>query len=381
MFRQLSNFDKGDNHSPIKIGLIFGGTGPEHEAALAGARALLDTIDRNKYVLEQFGIMKNGDWVIGHGTWEFLYASADPDLLPLSIKDYFVEHAAPSPSRFKRFPPSEKFETLDCIFPVLDGIGGEDGTLQGFLSFTQKPIVSCNLLSAAQSFNKYVAKRLVRSAGLRTLAEVYVPNSSSAKSVAQEIERTFAHWDLVIKPNACGSSFGVSRISNPDKLQVALNLARRFDSNVIIEEYLNAVEISVGVTGKHPNITVGEPVINTPLKVTISTYHDKYISPVYSNQYSTSRLPPRVKNQARKWAKLVYKTLDCDSHARIDLFYQESQDQLYFNELNTQPAITPTSAFATGIVEEKRRTYSDSYSYADLLDELIKTTLIRGQQI
>jgi hypothetical protein len=125
----------------LRIGIVFGGRGPEHEASLSSARAVIDGLDQNRYEIEQFGIAKSGTWLVGPSAWDELLAAADPRLLPTAIKGH-LDNPGDIGARAEKLPLADllRLSTLDCIFPVVHGLGGEDGSLQGAFLQTGRPV-------------------------------------------------------------------------------------------------------------------------------------------------------------------------------------------------------------------------------------------------
>ena len=226
------------------------------------------------------------------------------------------------------------------------------------------------MASCVQSYKKNTAKKIVRSANIDQQANIdlvkttFLPGWLTDAERVQCVQRAFAgNWNLIVKPNACGSSFGVSRITNEGDLLKAINNARLFDSDILVEEYVEAVELFIGVMGRQPNLIVAPPVVDAPSRVGLYTYFDKYISETYTSQ-CPSGLSEEVEQRAREIAWRVYTELGCDSYARVDLFYEKGSGKLYFNELNSPPALSPDCAFPLGMARL-------GYPYKELITRLI----------
>src|SRR5262249_47406473 len=131
----------------------------------------------------------------------------------------------------------------------------------------------------------------------------------------------------------------------------------------VVEEYVEAIELFIGVMGRQPDIIVAPPVIDAPHRTGLYTYFDKYISEAYKNQ-CPSGLPEEVEDRAKEIARRVYTELGCDSYARVDLFYVKESGKLYFNELNSPPALSPDCAFPLGMAKV-------GYTYEQLIERLI----------
>ena len=357
----------------IRLGVIFGGAGPEHEASLSSAKALYDRINSKEinskeFEIELFGITKDGDWIVGSDAWNRLYREANEKLLPRAIRSFPKDAPIGDSECLGSFPPLEIFRSVDCIFPLVHGFGGEDGSLHGLLSFVAKPIVGCSLASSVQSYKKYTAKKLVESAEIDLVQAAFLPGWLSDAEMVQRVKREFdGNWNLIVKPNACGSSFGVSKIAEEADLLKAIKAARLFDKEIVVEEYVEAVELFIGVMGRQPDVIVAPPVVDAPQRTGLYTYFDKYISETYKNQ-CPSGLSEEVEERAKEIARRVYAELGCDSYARVDLFYVEESGKLYFNELNSPPALSPDCAFPLAMAKI-------GYTYEELIERLVDYAL------
>ena len=357
-----------------RLGVIFGGAGPEHEASLSSAKALFDHINLEKFEIERFGIAKDGEWIVGNGAWNHLYQEANENLLPRAIRGLPKGEQISDIRYLRSLPPPEIFDDVDCIFPLVHGFGGEDGKLHGLLSFITKPVVGCSLASCVQSYKKYTAKKIIKSANIDQVDKIdlvkatFLPGWLSDAEIVQHVKSEFdGNWNLIVKPNACGSSFGVSKINKEADLLKAIKAARLFDSEIVVEEYVEAIELFIGVMGRQPDIIVAPPVTDAPRRTGLYTYFDKYISEAYKNQ-CPSGVPEEDEERAKEIARRVYTELGCDSYARVDLFYVKESGKLYFNELNSPPALSPDCAFPLGMAKE-------GYTYEELIECLIDYAL------
>ncbi len=354
----------------MRLGVIFGGVGPEHEASLSSAKAVLDHLDPGCYSFEQFGIGKDGTWLVGKGAWRQLYSMADTALLPAAIRGFSSDEAGAPARRFAGYPDRSTFDGLDCLVPIVDGLGGEDGTLQGFLSFTGKPFTGCGLLAAAQAYDKWTAKRLALAAGLPVARGICVSRWECAALAAQRVESAIGGFDLLVKPVACGSSFGVSRVQRADEFARALAVARRYSASVLVEEYIPHVELFVSVLGNSPDLTIAAPTVEPVPRRRPSTYHDKYIAQAQPLRCPAG-LDEAVEAQARALARQAYEALGCRGFARVDLFLRPQTGELLLNEVNTMPGLARNCAFFTGMA-------ALGYDYPALLDTIVALAFDRA---
>lgn len=366
--KQIVQHSSSSASNAKRVGLIFGGVGPEHEASLASARSVLDALSQSHYEVRQLGISKQGSWLVGDGAWSSLYKLANSRLLPSAIR-HLPAGMTKSLRTFDTYPDSGVFTDLDCVFPLVDGVGGEDGSLQGFLSIAGVPSVGCSLLPSAQAYDKWTTKRLARAAGLPVVNGVYIRRGERRSTIEERIASDIGHCNVIVKPSACGSSFGVSHVRDTLHLHRAIAVARRYSPNVLIEEYVENRELFVAALSRATQLIVSPPVIDSPRKRRHSTYFDKYISDKSFLKYPTD-LGKDVEERATALAEQVYRCLGCDGFARIDLFYRTRDKTIVLNEVNTIPAFAPDCAFSAGMD-------AAGLPYEELLDAVIATAFAK----
>jgi D-alanine-D-alanine ligase len=348
----------------LRLGIVFGGTGPEHEASLSSARDVMDGLDSDTYQIEQFGIAKSGEWLMGPSAWNELLTAAEPSLLPTAIRGRLGSHRGAS-ARAEVLPVPDllRLSSLDCIFPIVDGIGGEDGSLQGLLLYTGRPVVGSQLLAAAQAYNKWTTKQLAIAAGIPSARGLVVDRQTSHSDLRAMVDAQFGHWDLFVKPVSCGSSFGVSRIRSEAEVDHALQDALAYDRYALIEEYIEHTEIFVGVLEQRGGLLIAPSVSEKPGKLGFSTYNDKYIS-VEESLRCPSVLDSELDREVRGLAGKVFNALGCAGFARVDFFLSSRDGRLIFNEINTMPAMARDCAFPTAMQKT-------GMTYPQLLEKIV----------
>jgi D-alanine-D-alanine ligase len=352
----------------LRLGIIFGGKGPEHEASLSSARAVMDGLDPHRYEIEQFGITKSGKWLMGPSAWDELLTAAEPRLLPISIRTRpRAPHGTSVCAGVSPLVALPHLSASDCIFPIVHGVGGEDGSLHGALVQTGKPIVGSSLLATAQGYNKWTTKRLARAAGVPVADGFKVRRQESRSDVRGRIGATFGHWNLFVKPVSCGSSFGVSRIRSGAELDQALELAFSYDCGALIEEYIEHTEIFVGILEQKGGLLIAPSASERPGKLGFSTYGDKYIATEEALR-CPSVLSPELDREVGRLAGKVFEALECAGFARVDFFLSSRDGKLIFNEINTMPAMASDCAFPTGMQRA-------GMTYPQLLDKMISHAL------
>lgn len=340
-----------------KIAVIFGGNSTEYEVSLQSATSVFHHINQEKFDVIPVGITRNGEWYhytgeiekISNNTWfedhENLYSVAVSQ--NRSVKG-LIEFKADQFSIIK----------VDLVFPVLHGKNGEDGTLQGIFELAGIPVVGCDTLSSALCMDKDKAHKLV------SLAGISVPKSVTFKTFGKEealkeIEAQLS-YPLFVKPVRAGSSFGITKVTQKQELEPAIQLAFEHDAEVIVEETIDGFEVGCAVLGTD-ELIVGR-VDEIELSSGFFDYTEKYTLKS-SKIYMPARIDAETEKRIQDTAIIIYKTLGCSGFARVDMFYTTS-GEIVFNEVNTIPGFTAHSRYPNmmkGI----------GLSFADMLDKLI----------
>ena len=276
-----------------------------------------------------------------------------------------------------RFEGSERLDgrlldgSVDVVFPILHGPYGEDGTVQGLLEVLDIPYVGCDHTSSAVCMDKGLSKRLLAQAGLRTAPWTEVTRTTWG-SAPEEGRRRMLELGLpvFVKPARLGSSVGISKVSEPERLDQALDEAFAHDERVIVEHGLDAREIEVAVLGDE------DPRASLPGEIVpgheFYDYADKYLDDS-CQLLAPAPLGDELVRQVRQLALTAYRALGCDGMARVDLFLDRHDETLWVNEANTIPGFTAISMYP--------RLWSLSgLPYSDLLDELTRLAFARHQR-
>ena len=340
-----------------KIAVIFGGNSTEYEVSLQSASSVFENINTNKFEIIPIGITKNGEWYhytgekekITNNTW----FEDSKNLCPIVVSQNrsvkgFLELTA----------DKYRIIQIDLVFPVLHGKNGEDGTLQGLFELAGIPVVGCDTLSSALCMDKDRAHKLV------SLAGISVPKSVTFKhcnkeAALKEIEANLT-YPLFVKPVRAGSSFGITKVTENQELDNAVEFAFEHDTEVIVEETINGFEVGCAVLG------INELIVGRVDEIELSSgffdYTEKYTLKS-SNIYMPARVDMETEKRIQKAAVIIYKALGCSGFARVDMFYTPS-GEIVFNEVNTIPGFTSHSRYPNmmkGI----------GLSFAQMLDKLI----------
>ena len=219
----------------------------------------------------------------------------------------------------------------DVLFLALHGGAGEGGTLQAILDVIGVPYTGSGQLASALAMDKDLSKRLFRSAGVPVPAWFMAP-------VAPEDVKTGLGWPVIVKPSKQGSSVGLTLVRKPQELEAAVQLARRYDDEVMVEQFIPGRELTVAVLGDVP-LPVGEIVP----KHELFDYESKY-TPGMSEETFPAKLATRLARQLQEYALLAHRALKLGGYSRVD-FRVSPDGDIFCLEANSLPGMTRTSLF------------------------------------
>ena len=349
----------------LSVCILFGGMSPEHEVSLRSAESVLNNIDHEKYNVFPVGITKDGDWM--------LFGGKDYAELPAGtwMNNEANCRAAISPIRGQGLLRFEGDcvvrERIDVVFPVMHGENCEDGAVQGLLELAGIPYVGPHVAASAVAMDKTLTKLVVDQAGVPQAAWHLVRSAElehNVDHVVEALEQKFT-YPMFVKPAGTGSSVGVSKAANREALGTALYAAAKFDTKILVEEFIDGREIEAAVMGNDsPAASVcGE--IDSGAE--FYDYEAKYVTDT-SVAYIPARISEEVEEQVRELAVKVYSAIGCQGLSRVDFFVTHEGNRIVFNEINTLPGFTSISMYpklfaASGI------------PYGQLIDELLKLAL------
>ena len=330
----------------VKLGVIYGGISTEHDVSEMSAKSVIENLDKEKYEIHEIYINKYGKWYeIKNGEQEEIYN------LIWTLKE------------------------LDVVFPVLHGIGGEDGTIQGMLEMLKVPYVGCGVLASSVGMDKVYTKIIFERARIPQAPYFYVRKRDNQYVIVKEnfYEEEFKieeitkmiKFPMFVKPSNSGSSVGVKKATNKEELKMAIENAVQYDEKVLVEQGINAREVECAILdGKEIQAsTVGE----------ILSAEDFYsFDAKYNIPESKTVIPAEIKKeqikQIQELAIKAFKAIDGKGLARVDFFVENETNKIYINEINTMPGFTNISMYpklfeAIGI------------KYSELLDKLISNAL------
>ena len=325
------------------VALLFGGMSSEHEVSCVSVGNFVRNIDRSKYEVLTVGITKEGRWLyteataeqMADGSWEEL-----PGNMPCVISPDRADHG------MILFTPDGRVEKmhLDVVIPVLHGLWGEDGTVQGLLELAGIAYVGCGVLASSVCMDKAVANALFEANG--------VPHTKWVAANRWEIEKDLEGvcagveeklgWPVFVKPANAGSSVGISKVSSQEELKAAIALALENDRKVVFEAFVDGQEVECAVIGSDPAVATrpGEILAGAEFY----TYDDTYKNGV-SQTVIPAHLPEAKLDEVKTYAAMAYTALNCEGLARCDFFVEHGTGRVLINEINTFPGFTSISMY------------------------------------
>ena len=349
---------------PIKIAIIYGGRSSEHSVSCISAGAIMSHLDPEKYELYPIGITQQGTWTVGESDPEKLRSTNG--VMPTVTLTKEVSLAA-DPARLGqfRFADGSEHVTVDVIFPVLHGLYGEDGTIQGLFELSGVPYVGTGVLSSACGMDKEYTKKLLAAEGLPVGKEVIL----RGEETLTQADCQLLGLPVYVKPARGGSSIGISRVTRREDMDAALREARQYDTKVIVESEIIGDEVECGVL-EYPDGTV---VASVPAQlVNTSVGHEGFygFDAKYVDGDVSAMIPAPLDDAATRLiqslAREAFQALQCSGLARVDFFVTQAGPVL--NEVNTMPGFTPISMYPQVFA-------ASGVPYAELLDTLIAQAL------
>lgn len=336
----------------LQAAVIFGGQSSEHIVSCMSAVNVIEHIDRTRYDVLLVGITEDGHWIkaesledVKNGTWRDGTVSAV--LLPDATKKCILLMDGSSVREVR----------VDVVFPVLHGLYGEDGTIQGLLELAKIPYVGCGVLSSAVAMDKLYTKIIVDDLGVRQAAyeAVYREQLAHMEEVAERVEKHFS-YPVFIKPSNAGSSRGVTKAEDRRALEAGLLEAARHDRKILVEETIVGREIECAVFGGGLKEVVASGVGEILAAAEFYDFEAKYYNEE-SRTVTDPELPAGAAEKVRQAAMAIFRAVDGYGLARVDFFVKDD-GEVVFNEINTMPGFTAISMYpmlweARGITKDQ----------------------------
>ena len=322
------------------IAVLFGGQSSEHVVSCMSAANVIDQIDKDKYDLLLIGITEEGEWIltpsveeIRNDTWRDgrTHAVLSPDA---TRKCVIISEG-----------DAIKEVRVDVVFPVLHGLRGEDGTVQGLLELARIPYVGCGVLASAVSMDKLYTKLIVDSLGIRQAKYVPVMRWEMEKDmdIAVAAVETHFQYPVFVKPSNAGSSRGVNKAETRKELIGALKEAAKHDRKILVEETIIGHEVECAVLGGGQNPVKASGVGEILAAAEFYDFDAKYNN-AESRTVIGPELPGDSAERVREAAAKIFNAVDGYGLSRVD-FFVTSDGEVIFNEINTMPGFTAISMY------------------------------------
>jgi D-alanine-D-alanine ligase len=334
----------------IRVAVVAGGRSSEHDISLASARSVLEALDPDRYETVTVAIARDGRWELGPGPSGHALGpgpgSGPAETLPVPASSSEV---------------TQTLGSVDVVLPILHGPFGEDGTVQGLLELAGVPYVGAGVLGSALCMDKDLCKAVLRDRGIPVTRNVTLREGDG-------LDNPFG-FPVFVKPARLGSSVGITKAHDDAELQAAVELARRHDDKVLIEEFVAGTEVECGVLGNRRPVAsvVGEIVPHAEWYDYAAKYDEGG-----SDIVVPARIPDEQTERVQTLAVESFIATECEGMARVDFFIR-ADGEVVVNEINTIPGFTSTSVYA-------RLFEASGIKYPDLLQQLIDLALERHER-
>ncbi len=320
------------------IAVIAGGNSSEYFISLQSAETIANTIDKNKYNVYTV-LIKGNDWEL---------TSDQYCGIPINKNDF-------------SFNDNGQKVKFDCAYITIHGTPGEDGKLQSYFELIGLPHTSSNVLASALTFNKYFCNTFLRQSDIVMAKSVLIKKNEEI-----EVSQILAITGLpcFVKPNEGGSSFGISKVKKEEDLIPAINKAFKESDQVIIEQFIDGIEITVGLVK-----TKKKDSIFTPIEIVSDNEFFDYEAK-YNDDKNQEIIPARINAELTKKSQdlssQIYDLLNCSGIVRVDFIL--SNNKFYFLEINTNPGMS-----AASLVPKQIKEYG--VPFTNLLTEIIEDAI------
>lgn len=319
------------------IAIIMGGYSSEYKISLQSGQLVYDTLDTSKYNVYRVHIFKE--------KWVFLNAMNEE--FPINKNDFSVL-------------VNDTIITFDCVFNAIHGSPGEDGLIQAYFELLQIPHTSCNMYQAALTYNKRDCLSALKPYGIKTAESYYV---NLGDTIDEDKIVSKVGLPCFVKANRAGSSFGISKVYKKEDFKQALKIAFKEDHEVIIESFLDGIEVSVGVL-EYKGDTIVLPLTEIVSDNDFFDYEAKYLGK--SQEITPARISKEQAEKVSTLAKKVYSVLKLKGFSRSEFIFKDGEPHLL--EVNTVPGLTSAS-----ILPQQAAKYGISLN--ELFENAIESTL------
>jgi D-alanine-D-alanine ligase len=324
------------------IALLAGGYSGEYVISIQTAGTIEKNLDADQYNVYKIIITKDGWW----------YEAIAGERHEIDKNDFSLTIN------------KEKIK-FDAVYIAIHGTPGEDGRIQGYLDMLQIPYATCNAIVSALTFNKSYCNKVVKALNVVNIANSVHLIKGEPYSVGNILEQL--KLPMFVKPNEMGSSLGVSKVKSVEELLPAIEKAFKEDKQVLVEEFVEGRELTIGVYKVNGYLHTLPPT-EIVSKNEFFDYEAKY-TPGVTNEITPAPIDAQVREQLETKASYIYRHLNCRGVVRMDFILQKGTNKLYFLEVNTTPgqsenSIVPQQVRASGMTLKE--------FYGNLIEDCIK---------
>ncbi|MBW3094469.1 D-alanine--D-alanine ligase [Bifidobacterium sp. 64T4] len=372
-----------------RIMVLYGGRADEHSISCISTAGVLKAIDSERFDVVPVGITKAGKWVVDGEDprgWS-LEGGALPEVVATPGSRAVTLDVSLGQDGFFADDPDQPGHVvslghIDAVFPVLHGVYGEDGTVQGLLEMMNVPYVGCGVFASAACMDKHYTKIVLNSAGIPTAPGIMVDaRTATGESAYEAAKAAKLAYPLFVKPSRAGSSFGVTKVDQVEDEQAqiaalgaAVAEAGKHDWKVLVEQGIDAREIECAVLCAAPG---DEPEVSWPGEIVLDhrdqgddqfyDFDSKYMDSSASHVEVPANLPVSVLEDVRDVARRAFKAVDGAGLSRVDTFVTPD-GTVMVNEINTMPGFTPISMYP-------KAWEASGIGYTELITRLIEGVL------
>jgi len=323
-----------------KIALVAGGYSGEYVISISTARTIEQNLDPALYEVYKI-IIDRKEW----------YHEAASGKVMVDKNDFSIT-------------VDGRKITFDAVFIAVHGSPGEDGRLQGYFDMLGLPYTTCNAIVSALTFNKSFCNKVLKDYHVVNIANSVVLYKNIPYSLGAIMESL--KLPVFVKPNESGSSLGVSKVTSPGQLMGAIDKAFAEDNQVLIEEFIEGRELTIGVYALKGKVYTLPPT-EIVSKNEFFDYEAKY-TPGVTNEITPAAIDPDILGQLNRKVESIYQHLNCRGVVRMDFILDKKSNELFFLEVNTMPGQSENSI----IPQQVRAAGMDLKSfYGSLLEEVL----------
>lgn len=297
----------------LNVAVVAGGYSDEYVVSLKSCELVYASLNPEKYNRIRVRILKEG--------W---YAEIESEKFPINKEDFSFEKNGVK-------------QSFDCIVNIIHGTPGEDGYMQAYWQLIGIPYTGCSFYQSALTFNKKDCIAVLEKYGIPHAKSVYI-NEQVPYNIDEIVEKV--GLPCFVKPNQSGSSLGISKVKSKDEFETALKKAFKEDKEVLIESFLDGMEVSVGVIKFNGKTTV--------VGITEIVSHNEFFD--YEAKYegaSEEITPARIDNETTRKVEEIsiraYDSLQMTGISRSEFIIVNGIP--HFLEMNTLPGFSPASIF------------------------------------